>query len=40
MIDWMSDSGEANLPAVCHKEDTTIDKENANANANLLLEQQ
>jgi hypothetical protein len=40
MIDWMSDSGEAKLPAVFHKEDMTIDKENVNANANLLLEQQ
>jgi hypothetical protein len=36
----MSDHGEANLPAVCHKEDKTIDKENVNASANLLLELQ
>jgi hypothetical protein len=36
----MSDCGEANLPAVCHEEDMTIDKENINANANLLLELQ
>jgi hypothetical protein len=33
----MSDSCEAYFLAVCHKEDMTIDKENINANANLLL---
>jgi hypothetical protein len=38
MIDQVSDCGEANLPAVCYKEDMTIDKENINAYANLLLE--
>jgi hypothetical protein len=36
----MSDCGEANLPAVRHKVDMTIDKENVDANANLLLELQ
>jgi hypothetical protein len=36
----MSDSGEAYFPAVHHKEDITIDKENIGANANLLLELQ
>ncbi len=38
MIDKMSDSGKANLPAVRHKEDMPIDKENINTNADLLLE--
>jgi hypothetical protein len=38
MINQVSDCGEANLPAVCHKEDMTIDKENIDAYANLLLE--
>jgi hypothetical protein len=36
----MSDGGEAYFPTVRHKEDMTIDKENINANANLLLELQ
>jgi hypothetical protein len=38
MIDKMSDCGKANLPAVRHKEDMPIDKENINTNADLLLE--
>jgi hypothetical protein len=36
----MSDSCEAYFTAEHHKEDMTIDKENINANANLLLELQ
>jgi hypothetical protein len=38
MIDKMSDCDKANLPAVHHKEDMPIDKENINTNADLLLE--
>jgi hypothetical protein len=38
MINQVRDFGKANLPAVCHKEDITIDKENIDANSNLLLE--
>ena len=38
MIDKMSDCGKANLPAVHHKEDMPIDKENINTNEHLLLE--
>jgi hypothetical protein len=34
----MSDCCKANLPAVHHKEDMPIDKENINTNADLLLE--
>ncbi len=37
-IDEMSDCCKANLPAVHHKEDMPIDKENINTNADLLLE--
>jgi hypothetical protein len=40
MIDKMSDCGKANPPAVHHKEDMPIDKENINTNADLLLELQ
>jgi hypothetical protein len=40
MINYMSDCGEAYFPAVCHEEGMTIDKENINANTNLLLELQ
>jgi hypothetical protein len=36
----MSDGCEAYFPAVRHKKDMTIDKENIDANANLLLELQ
>jgi hypothetical protein len=36
----MSDGCEAYFSAVGHKEDMTIDKENIDANANLLLELQ
>jgi hypothetical protein len=36
----MSDGCEAYFPAAHHKEDMTNDKENINANANLLLELQ
>jgi hypothetical protein len=38
MFKKMSDCGKADLPAVCHKEDMPIDKENININAHLLLE--
>ncbi len=38
MIDKMSDCDKANLPAIRHKEDMPIDKENINTNADLLLE--
>ena len=37
-IDKMSHSSEADLPAIRHKEDMTIDKEYINGNADLLLE--
>ncbi len=40
VINQMSDGCEAYFPAVRHKEDMTIDKENINANANRLLELQ
>jgi hypothetical protein len=40
VINQMSDSCELYFPAVRHKEDMTIDKENIDANANLLLELQ
>ena len=40
VINQMSDDCEAYFPAVLHKEDMTIDKENIDANANLLLELQ
>jgi hypothetical protein len=40
MINQMSDHCEANLPALHHEENMTIDKENIDANANLLLELQ
>jgi hypothetical protein len=36
----MSDGCKACFPAVPHKEDMTIDKENIDANADLLLELQ
>jgi hypothetical protein len=36
----MSEGCEAYFPAERHKEDMTIDKENTDANANLLLELQ
>jgi hypothetical protein len=38
MFKKMSDCGKADLPAVCHKEDMPINKENINTNAHLLLE--
>jgi hypothetical protein len=37
-IDKMSHSCKADLPAIRHKEDMTIDKEDINGNADLLLE--
>jgi hypothetical protein len=37
MIYQVSDCGKTNLPAVCHKENVTIHKENIDANANILL---
>jgi hypothetical protein len=37
-IDKMSHSSKAELPAIHHKEDLTIDKEYINGNADLLLE--
>jgi hypothetical protein len=40
VINQMSDSCEEYFPVVRHKEDMTIDKENIDANANLLLELQ
>ena len=40
VINQMSDGCKANFPAVHHKEDMTIDKENIDANSNLLLELQ
>jgi hypothetical protein len=38
MFDEVSDCGKTDLPAVHHKEDMPIDKENILANTNLLLE--
>jgi hypothetical protein len=39
VIDEVSNSGKADRPAMRHKEDMAIDKEDINAsNANLLLE--
>jgi hypothetical protein len=38
VIDELSNSGKADHPAIRHKEDMTIDKEDINANVNLLLE--
>jgi hypothetical protein len=40
VIDQMRDGCEVYYPAVHHKEDMTIKKENIDANANLLLELQ
>jgi hypothetical protein len=40
MNNLTSDCGKAYFPAVIHKEDMTIDKENINSYANLLLELQ
>jgi hypothetical protein len=37
VINQMSDRCEAYIPALRQKDDMTIDKENINANANLLL---
>jgi hypothetical protein len=37
MIDEVSNSGKADHPAIHHKEDMAIDKEDINANVNLLL---
>jgi hypothetical protein len=36
MINKMSDQHKANLPAVSHKENMTIDKENIHSNAKLF----
>jgi hypothetical protein len=38
VIDEVSNSGKADHPALRHKEDMSIDKEDINANADLLLE--
>jgi hypothetical protein len=38
VIDEVCHSCKAYHPAICHKEDMAIDKEDINANANLLLE--
>jgi hypothetical protein len=38
VIDEVSNSGKADHPAIHHKEDMSIDKEDINANADLLLE--
>jgi len=38
VIDEMSNSGKANHPAIRHKEAMSIDKENINANPDLMLE--
>jgi hypothetical protein len=40
VINQMSDGCETYFPAIRHKEDMTIDKENIDANVNLLLELQ
>jgi hypothetical protein len=37
VIDEVSNSGKADHPAICHKEDMSIDKEDINANALLKL---
>ncbi len=38
VIDEVSNSGKADDPAIRHKEDMSIDKEDIDANADLLLE--
>jgi hypothetical protein len=38
VIDEVSNSGKADHPAIRHKEDKSIDKEDIDANADLLLE--
>ncbi len=38
VIDEVSNSGKADHPAICHKEDMSIDKEDIYVNADLLLE--
>ena len=38
MIDEVSNSGDADHPVIRHKEDMAIDKEDIDANADLLLE--
>ncbi len=38
MIDEVSNSGKADHPAIRHKEDMAIDKEDINANVDLLLD--
>jgi hypothetical protein len=38
VIDGVSNCGRVDLPAECHKEDMSIDNEDINDNAHLLLE--